>query len=227
MNMRVTLKLILIFLVLNSCYSGNHKSETAKNNSTATAVVERPDYDTFKSTVKEYKSSLNGHSHKEISDYLFTLLNDDIYFYWKGTPWDFNGYTQKPNEGSIACGYFVTNTLSDLGFKIQRVKLAQVVSSQMINTLCGDVRRFAQFDKLQKYLSEQPDQSVYIIGLDYHTGYILKDSADFYFLHSNYINAEGVVKEKIESSRALLYNRTFMIGSLSSNEKLLKDWVDE
>jgi hypothetical protein len=141
--------------------------------------------------------------------------------------WNFNGDTQKPGEGRIACGYFVANTLADLGFKIQRTKLAQAVSSEMINTLCTDIHRFAAFEKLQKYLSVQPCQSVYIIGLDFHIGYILKDSSGLYFLHSIYIYNEGVLKEKVEESLALKSNKTFMIGSLTGNVKLLRDWASE
>ncbi|MFT5617115.1 MAG: hypothetical protein ACI85I_000331 [Arenicella sp.] len=36
-----------------------------------------------------------------------SLINQIIPF-WYGTEWDFNGYTAIPNQGEIACGYFVS-----------------------------------------------------------------------------------------------------------------------
>src|SRR5690606_26228730 len=131
----------------------------------------------------------------EAKKFLFEIYNISIPKYWIGTKWDFNGTTRKPNEGTIACGYFVTNILADLGFKIERVKLAQAVSSKMINELCVNIKRFADFNKLKEYIKNQPNYSIFIIGLDYHTGYILKSENKIYFLHSNYIDKEGVVKE--------------------------------
>jgi hypothetical protein len=226
--MKMSLKILLALIVLNSC--GNDSSGLKMKNSTPVDSVANghPDYETFKSSIRKKKSDLVGNnSSQDASDYLYNLLNNDIYFYWKGTPWDFNGDTQKPGEGSIACGYFVTNTLVDLGFKIQRLKLAQAVSSEMINTLCTDIHRFTAFEKLQKYLIGQQGQGVFIIGLDFHTGYILKDSLGSYFLHSNYIYGEGVVKEKTGESPALKNNKTFMIGSLSGNKEILKKWLHE
>ncbi|WP_230679026.1 hypothetical protein, partial [Streptococcus pneumoniae] len=55
--------------------------------------------------------------------------------YWIGTPWDYNGITQIPNRGYIACGYLVTTILRDAGVQINRVKMAQCASEQMISSL--------------------------------------------------------------------------------------------
>lgn len=163
--------------------------------------------------------------HQQIN-YLFKILNDDIYNYWKGTKWDFNGTTMQPKKGVIACGYFVTNVLSQLGFELNRVKLAQVVSSKMIKTLCVDIHSFSTIDKMKDYLNTQKDSTIYIVGLDFHTGFILKENLNkIYFLHSNYINSEGVVKEKIDSSAALNSSKSFYLGSISNNTTLLKQWM--
>lgn len=133
--------------------------------------------------------------------------------------------TRQPNEGKIACGYFVTHTLSDIGFRIERARLAQVASGEMIRELCTNIKTFNRFDQLEKYLQTQPDRSVFIIGLDFHTGYIVKDGGS-YFLHSNYIAKEGVVKEPIQTSRALVRNKFFMIGSLSQNKRFINGWFE-
>ena len=53
------------------------------------------------------------------------LLLNKIIPYWYGTTWSFNGHTSKPNQGEIACGYFVSTTLKDMGLKLNRYCLAQ------------------------------------------------------------------------------------------------------
>lgn len=113
-----------------------------------------------------------------------------------------------------------------MGFKISRVKLAQAASSKIINELCKEVKNYAKFEDLEQYLKNQPDQSVFIVGLDFHTGYILKDKTGLYFLHSNYIDRKGVMKESIQTSYALKSSKTFMIGNLTKNEKLLNEWIN-
>ncbi|NMH28977.1 hypothetical protein [Flavobacterium silvaticum] len=176
-------------------------------------------YSDFKKSIKSKLPSPN----TQRRNYLFSLVSNDIFCYWNGTPWAFYGTTRQPKTGHIACGYFVTNTMSDLGFEIERVKLAKVASGEMIKKLCVNIKSFRNFASLEKYLATQPDNSVFIIGLDYHTGYIVKDSIP-YFLHSNYIGNIGVVKEPIEKSNALKSNKFFMIGSVSDNDRLLDVW---
>ena len=195
--------------------------------SVAPVEIDKPVYDSFKVEVQNQKHYLKDTPATYVSGYLFRLISEDIYYYWKGTPWDFNGTKQVPQKGSIACGYFVTNTLSDLGFRIQRIRLAMAPSSEMIKKLCTDIRKFTEFAELQNYIAGQPAKSVLIVGLDYHTGYILKDSVQSYFLHSNYVNRKGVIKEKIENSAVLKNNKTFMIGSLTGNHIILEKWISD
>jgi hypothetical protein len=186
---------------------------------------DKVDYTEFKKDVNTNKSLLINHPAKEIRNYLFKLIDKDIYDYWAGTPWDYYGTTQQPKTGNIACGYFVTNTLTDLGFKIDRVGLAEGRSGDMIKKLCAGIESFHSINKLNSYLVRQPVNSVFIVGLDSHTGYIIKTATDCYFFHSNYINHEGVEKEKTAISQALNASKFFMIGSLTANESLLRKWV--
>ena len=63
--------------------------------------------------------------------------------YWVETKWDFNGVSRVSRQGSIACGYFVTTVLEDIGFKLNRIKLSQQASSVMIFNLCANVKRLS------------------------------------------------------------------------------------
>jgi len=78
-------------------------------------------------------------------DYFFEMLNDSIFEYWMQTPWDFNGHTDTPRKGEIACGYFVTTTLRDMGVQLQRYKLAQQAASVIAEKLCepSSIKRYA------------------------------------------------------------------------------------
>ena len=57
------------------------------------------------------------------------LLTDQIVYelipFWYRTRWSFEGHTEVPRNGTVACGYFVSTVLRDAGFKINRFKLAQ------------------------------------------------------------------------------------------------------
>lgn len=213
-------QLILLYtsIVITAFVNGNYQNAQP-------AVNNEVEYNQFKTGVNTNKNLLSKHPTKDISNYLFKLIDEDIYNYWVGTPWEFYGTTQQPKSGSIACGYFVTNTLTDLGFKINRVGLAEVRSGDMIKKLCVGIESFNSLNKLNGYLAKQPINSVFIIGLDFHTGYIVKTATNCYFFHSSYIKKEGVVREKINTSQALSTNKFFMIGSLTANESLLRKWV--
>jgi hypothetical protein len=208
-------------LSLSSCFLGTSKTVEYENNSQPNMS-----YADFLLEVKAEREKLKDKPHADAQKYFFTLINEKIPSYWKGTPWDFNGVTRKPGEGKIACGYFITNTMVDLGFDIERVKLAQAASSVLIDATCTNPK-WCDFDGLKSYLKKQPEYSVFIVGLDFHTGYLTKEKNDCYFIHSNYIGAKGVTKEKIDDSEALKASKVFYIGSISANEKFIKNWVDQ
>lgn len=165
-------------------------------------------------TYKDLLAEIKSKSEAEKQQYFFKYINYDLPGYWKGAPWSFGGTTRNPKSGTIACGYFVTNTLSDFGIKIDRVFLAQQASSVMIKKLCTDINFFTKRQDLENFILSKSRNTVYIVGLDFHTGFITRENKDTYFIHSNYIKNEGVVKEKTEISKALNASKTYMIGTL-------------
>lgn len=149
--------------------------------------------------------------------------------YWYGTPWDFNGITQKPKQGNIACGYFVTTILRDAGFKVQRVKVAQKAASEIIREVAdrSTIRAFSL--KSVNFIDsavKKMGQGVYVVGLDYHVGFLYNDGKDVYFIHSNYIGREGVVKESILHSRAFANSKLRVVGKLSTATCLKEKWLN-
>lgn len=177
--------------------------------------VEPENLETNKIPYKEFLVSINKKSEEDKKKYLFTFINYDVSNYWTSTPWSFNGTSREPQKGTIACGYFVTNTLTDFGFDINRTYLAQQASSVMIKKLCKDIKYFSKRQDLDKYILSKDKNQVYIVGLDFHTGFITRENKDTYFIHSNYIKNKGVVKEFTQTSQALNASKTFMIGTLN------------
>jgi hypothetical protein len=214
----IAIVLLLIFFMFRFHVFSGKLSATASD-----TTEHRVPYQEFLKEIQIKKKTITNSN--EAKRFLFEIFDQKIPQYWTGTAWDFNGVSRQPNQGSIACGYFVTNTLTDAGFDIQRVKLAQSVSSEMINQLCVNIKRFSNFDELLKHIRVQSDNSIFIIGLDFHTGFMLKTENEIYFLHSNYINKQGVIKEAADKSLALKSSKSFMIGSLTDNVALIKKWM--
>jgi hypothetical protein len=153
-------------------------------------------------------------------------IDEDFFPAWMGTNWDFNGTTQKPGEGNIACGYFVTTILRDAGVGLERVKLAQQASLKIIQTLCpkAEMKDYGGIDvpELVKRLGTLP-KGLYIVGLDIHTGFIF-NREEVEFIHASYGTPSEVVREKALKSKVLAQSKRFVLGRVD-NDELLRKWL--
>lgn len=145
---------------------------------------------------------------------------ETLYPYWLGTSWDFNGTTQIPGDGNIACGYFVTTLVRDMHFDIPRVELAQCASEEMIKALVEPpkIKRFnGTENELMLSFIKQKGRNLYIVGLDTHTGFILNDGADTWFIHSSGSFPFCVIKEHASKANVLLTSKYKVLGNLSES----------
>ncbi|PZF71369.1 hypothetical protein DN068_18945 [Taibaiella soli] len=156
-------------------------------------------------------------------------INNRIIPYWYGTPWSFNGMTQMPNEGSVACGYFVTTVLRDIGVPIDRVKLAQCASEAMIKALINPkyIFHFPEHYDLDSFNAQltQLGNGVYIVGLDTHTGFINVSSDGNWFIHSSGRFPQMVLKEKVTESKVLSNSKYKVVGKISADDDFLARWI--
>lgn len=161
-------------------------------------------------------------------NYIYTTLKDTIFPIWYDTRWDYNGTTQHPRSGNIACGYFVTTCLRDMGFKIERARLAQQASANIIKSLCGSNMHIIGHNNLkglEKYLSSKKD-GIYIIGLDNHVGFIVKEGNSLHAVHSNGISGSlEVVKEPMTQCKLIQKSKAYYIGDLMANTSVFKAWI--
>ena len=172
----------------------------------------------------EVQAELIGEARRAI---LKTLV-EDVFPAWYGTPWDFNGISQTPGEGQIACGYFVTTTLRDAGFDLPRVKLAQQASQTIITSLTGRESISISAGKPIKEIEAQVRESgagLYIVGLDSHVGFIVNDGRSLAFVHSSYYSPpRAVVAETTDSNNPLAQSNYRVVGKVL-DDFMVRKWI--
>ena len=162
------------------------------------------------------------------------LLEEAVFPVWLGTTWGFYGTAEEPHKGKVACGYFVVNTLRGLGFRfpenhIARTRVgnkrifdfAKLPAGRMIRKLAHrtDIKAFSRkpiaslLPSLQKL-----GEGIYILGLDFHVGFILYDGKKAYFWHSSY-EGDGkigwVKRERLVRSTVAGSSKYRVFGKLS------------
>jgi hypothetical protein len=155
------------------------------------------------------------------------LLLNNIVPHWYGTPWDFNGYTSVPNQGEIACGYFVSTTLRHMGLNLNRYHLAKQNPLNEAKSLAIDTNFVLTFNSDTQLIKNElfssfPD-GLYFIGLDSHVGYLYLYKEQAFFIHSNYIE-NRVMLEPIEKSEAFI-SRSYFLVKITSHKSLMKKWI--
>jgi hypothetical protein len=157
---------------------------------------------------------------------VFTALREQIFPAWYGTSWDYSGTTQTPGEGKIACGYFVSTTLRDVGFRVERIKMAQQASENIIRTLISEpliwrFRKTGAVPVIEKV--KERGEGLYLVGLDNHVGYLSNDAGKVSFCHASYLDPGAVTCEPAETAQALRSNY-YVLGELLNDELLLR-WL--
>ncbi|HRI25143.1 MAG TPA: hypothetical protein PLZ45_10725 [Ferruginibacter sp.] len=223
---------VIVFLLISGC---GGTSPQQKANAIPVAAVSFPviNYDSCKKEVGLLKQRCREawqHLSKQEKEKLFvSTVTGTIIPGWIGTPWSFNGTSEKPQEGSIACGYFVTTVLHDAGLKLQRIKLAQCASENMITTLVQPkyISRFSNVT-LEQFIAAvgQQGYGLYIVGLDNHTGFIFNDGSDIHFIHSTFVGTRNVQNDNASVNRILRQSHYKVLGKISADERVLQRWIN-
>ncbi len=181
---------------------------------------------------QEYQKQLNiiKSARKELTNldsagfYLKEKLTTEVFPAWYGTTWDYNGYTNKPRVGIVACGYFVSTTLKHAGFNVNRYDLAKKYSFSIVKSLCGEPKTYHNTETLYEQLLEAPD-ALYVVGLSNHVGFLEKTGNNIYFIHSNYMGPVAVEKELAADSDAFNSSNVFVVGNLTGNNDSVSKWL--
>ena len=157
---------------------------------------------------------------------LFSALADKLLPAWYGTPWDFNGMSRVPGEGSIACGYFVNTVLMDAGFNLPRIRWSQLAAEPVILKLAPEAARFREkpVSVVEIWLNTQGD-GLYTVGLDNHVGFIIRRNGVARFVHSNYYQRDiGVMAEPLDGNNPFAHSHYRIIGKLLDDE-MMEAWL--
>jgi hypothetical protein len=150
---------------------------------------------------------------------------------WLGTTWDFNGTSQVPGEGKIACGYFVSTVLRDAGFRLERIRLAQQPSQNIIATFLPrsqmHIEAGMNYDRfLEKMKARGP--GIRIVGLDRHVAFIVvQKDGEIRFIHSDGGNAQQVVDQDQENAHSLRKSKYRVTGNITRSDDLIHQWLTE
>ena len=198
--------------------------KTSTSPKTPFPIQKKYTYKEAKEYIRKRRDTTN--SLKTLSVLFYDGFINDLLPHWYGTPWDFNGYTNIPNQGVIACGYFVSTTLKHMGINLNRYKFAQQYSLLEVATLDPNyisLKNCTQ-DSVQSFSKKNLADGLYIVGLDNHVGFLVKKEDENYFIHSD--PSLGVIQEHIRNSVMFNYSRNFYIGQISTNLALLQQWKD-
>lgn len=211
---------IIVFILLTIFVSCD---ESYQNKTIIRAVVATNpetkiiDYADLKLRSKKFYNQIKQANSPEKMNGFITFITDSLIPCWYGTKWNFYGTTETPQQGTIACGYFVTTIIRDAGIPIKRIKLAQCASEEMIKSICesNTIKRYRNtaFETftadINKYVF-----GLFVIGLDNHTGFIFNDGTKAWFIHSSYITPGCVVKEEARESTILKNSKYKVVGKL-------------
>lgn len=179
--------------------------------------------------IKEWKHDKNT-LHEKAALLFQEDMDSKLVPYWLGTDYDFYGKTYVPGQGEIACGYFVTTLLEDMGVQLKRNRLAQLASEGMIKELVSEkhIKRYSN-QSIGRVISdiEFNGKGLYIVGLDTHTGFLLNDGSEVYFIHASGRRPWQVVEEYAESSPALLESNYRVTGCLTCDKNFINNWLEQ
>ncbi|MBK1882309.1 hypothetical protein JIN85_07780 [Luteolibacter pohnpeiensis] len=148
---------------------------------------------------------------------------------WLGTPYDFNGTASAPGSDKIACGYFVATVLKDAGFRVNRYRLAQQPSENILRTFLSKdsclLKIGVSYDHFTDDISSL-EPGIYVLGLDTHVGFLLIDPSGFRFIHSSGRRPWCVVEQSRDEALVVKLSNWRMLGNLTADPDLIRQWLE-
>lgn len=181
---------------------------------------------------KAHRSANTSDARKRILAEARTLLVDaltgTLFPAWYGTRWSFNGISEVPGEGSVACGVFVGTLLRDAGFNLSRIAMGRLASEHIAQRLTseGNIRRYSDrpvADVISDLQSWGP--GLYLVGLDFHVGFMFVDDQNrVHFVHSSYVGNARVVSERANGDNPFFHSRYRVLAKLF-DDAMIQKWL--
>jgi hypothetical protein len=153
-------------------------------------------------------------------------LRHKLFPAWYDTPWSFNGTARYPGAEPIACGFFVTRILQDIGLRIDGNRLARLASETMIRNLVAGPRIFRYVNRSAEAVQESIralGEGIYVAGLDSHTGFVVASGESMLFVHASYYSPPlAVIAEPLAGNNPFSHSRYRVLGALFDDEMITR-----
>jgi hypothetical protein len=161
---------------------------------------------------------------------------DELFPAWMGTPWGLGPQSNasRPHQPGkvVGCSYFVTAVLENAGLELEsRARFAQAPSLWIERALLpygGQVHRFGSVEpaRLRQQIAALGD-GLYVVGLDYHVGFLVVRGPDVRIVHASYFPPQAVVSEPVEASAAIAGSRPkgYWVSPLFRDDRLVDLWL--
>ena len=242
--MRLIISLIVVLtLTAGAFYFIKYPNLFPTNEKNEQAPAPTPDPETYAVTVTEiqyhreklalqYQNAGTQQERQQViqsAKALLELTMPSLMRCWLGTPWDFNGTASEPGGGQIACGYFVSTIMRDAGFKVERIRLAQQASQNILLTFLPrsklQINTGIDYSEYVEIVKAKP-YGIYIIGLDRHVGFLVHNADGLRFIHSGGL-LKRVVDEAEKDAYAIEKSNYRVIGNLTESDELITQWLKQ
>ena len=152
---------------------------------------------------------------------------DRLHQHWLGTRWGLGmPQTRVPHTGKINCGMFVARVLRDAGFRLNVWKFNRQTAADAIRSVASKrARRYFHDAPMDKFLAriKKMGPGLFIIGLDFHIGFLRQTEDDLRFVHASYIDKK-VVDEPAASAIPIVTSRYRVVGKILQAD-MLSAWL--
>jgi hypothetical protein len=220
---RKLLVVVAIAIAAASCGSHDAAAESAGSDS-ATYDGHRERLEAKRIALARELEQHRTRTLRRAREILISTLRDDILPAWNDTSWAMNGVSQRPHDGAIACGYFVSTTLLHAGFHVERARLGQQASEDITRTLVSTepIWRTSEqsIDAFVARLRRGGD-GIYLVGLDNHVGFVIVDGKDTWFHHA----APGGVRREPALTASFLSTSHYREVAKLFDDALIEKWL--
>lgn len=163
-------------------------------------------------------------------------MRDVVLPAWMGMPWGLGEHSTAlmPHEPDsvIACGYFVSSTLTNLGLRLDtRFRFAQAPALHAQRSLAPALEDLHVFfsipgDALAQKIAALGD-GLYIIGLDKHIGFVDVRGDEVRLVHASYTDEQVVIDEELATAKAIASSREagYFVTPLLQDDRLVTRWL--
>jgi hypothetical protein len=142
---------------------------------------------------------------------------DQLHRAWLGTRWGLGmPQTTHPGKGKVNCGLFVALVLRHMGFNLNIWKFNRQAASDAIRSVAPRrTRKHFSNTPMKRFLKRvrAMGPGLFIIGLDFHIGFLRQTEDDLRFVHASYIDHK-VVDEPAATAVPIVTSKYRVVGKI-------------